>query len=224
MPEFWSSIAKLERHYGKPKPPPARGPFELILYEIVAYLAEDERREKAFRELRKQVGTRPEDILRARKQDLVEIAAIGGIFPELRAGRLQESARLVRDEFGGDLSAVLSLELAKARRALTKFPMIGEPGAEKILLLCGAHAQLAPESNGLRVMVRLGWVEEDKNYAIMYRGARKAVRAVIGDECAPLAAAHLLLKRHGQELCRRSAPLCPACPLRGGCPWRAAHG
>jgi endonuclease III len=30
--------------------------------------------------------------------------------------------------------------------------------------------------------------------------------------------AHLLLRRHGQLLCRRSAPECGACPLARGCP------
>jgi endonuclease III len=30
--------------------------------------------------------------------------------------------------------------------------------------------------------------------------------------------AHLLLKRHGQELCRRTRPRCAECPLAAGCP------
>ena len=29
--------------------------------------------------------------------------------------------------------------------------------------------------------------------------------------------ASLVLRRHGQELCRRAAPLCEGCPLRDGC-------
>jgi endonuclease III len=54
----------------------------------------------------------------------------------------------------------------------------------------------------------------------MYRAAREALE----DECArpgileKMTAAHQLFKRHGQELCRRSAPRCEACPLRKTCP------
>src|SRR5439155_22450265 len=113
---------------------------------------------------------------------LVEIAALGGIFPELRAERLQQSAQIVCDDFAGDLNAVLSLDLVQARKALAKFPMIGEPGAEKILLLCRVHAQLAPESNALRVLGRLGFVRENKNYSTMYRDARRVLGLVIGRE------------------------------------------
>lgn len=132
MTDFLNAIATLERYYGRPKPAVARGPFELILYENIAYLVSEDRREKAFRELKARIGTRPEDILVASLQELAAITALGGIFPELRARRLQEAARLVRDEFRGDLKSVLALDFVKARKALRKFPVIGDPGAEKI--------------------------------------------------------------------------------------------
>jgi endonuclease-3 len=64
------------------------------------------------------------------------------------------------EEFGGDLGAALRAAPGKARRALRSFPGIGEPGAEKILLFSGRQARLAPESNGLRVLVRLGLVRD----------------------------------------------------------------
>jgi endonuclease-3 len=217
MTDFSKVIATLEKHYGRPKPPVPRGPFELILYENIAYLVSEDRREKAFRELKTRIGTRPEDILVASLEELAAITALGGIFPELRARRLQESARLVRDEFRGDLRGVLSLDFVKARKALRKFPAIGDPGAEKILLFTGAHARLALESNGVRALVRLGFAEEHKSYSTTYRRLQDALRDQTGTECAPLVAAHQLLKLHGQELCRRSEPRCPACPLHATC-------
>jgi endonuclease III len=208
----------LEDHYGPPSPPVTRDPFELILYENIAYLVSDDRREKTFRELKKCVGLRPADVLTASLNQLAEIAALGGIFPELRARRLEESARMVRDEFGGNLRRALALDPVQAREALRKFPVIGEPGADKILLFTGTVPTLAPESNGLRVLMRLGFVKEHKNYSTMYRAAQTGLQSEYGNECAPLIAAHQLLKRHGQELCRRSAPRCEACPLRKSCP------
>jgi endonuclease III len=219
MPRLWDVVTKLEKHYGKSHPP-LRDPFELILYENIAYLASDDRREQAFRELKKRVGTRPADLLTARAEELAEIAAIGGIFPALRARRLQESARLVRDEFGGDLgSALKKLHPARARKALKKFPTVGDPGADKILLFTGAVPVLALESNGLRVMVRLGFARDRKNYSAMYKDTQAALKDQTGTQCAPLIAAHQILKRHGQELCRRSTPRCEACPLQKDCPY-----
>src|SRR5438105_4599944 len=41
---FAKLIARLKKHYGEPQLPPARGPFELILWENACYLLPDERR------------------------------------------------------------------------------------------------------------------------------------------------------------------------------------
>lgn len=220
MGDFWKYVRQLENRYGKPARPPARGAFELVLYENIAYLADEEKRDTAFAELKTRVGTRPSDVRKAKHADLVSIAAIGGIFPELRAERIRKSAEMVRDKFNGDLEQVLAWEPAKAVKALTKFPAIGEPGAEKILLFCGVCPSLAPESNGLRVLVRLGFAEEDANYQKMYRAAQSALRDLAGDQCEPLVNAHLLFKKHGQEICKRSKPQCDECPLRRDCPSR----
>ena len=217
MQRFWILVNSLEKHYGSPEAPTPRGPFELILYENIAYLVSDDRREKAFRELKKRVGTRPEDLLLAPMELLAEIAAMGGIFPELRARRLQEAARLVRDEHAGDLGRVLSMDIVKARRALRKFPVIGEPGAEKVLLFTGTFPSLALESNGVRVLVRFGFAREQKSYSATYRALQKELAAEIGSKCEPLIKAHLLLKRHGQEVCRRSEPRCTGCPVAKSC-------
>jgi len=107
--------------------------------------------------------------------------------------------------------------LPKARKALQKFPGIGEPGAEKILLFSKTYPVLALESNGLRVLVRLGFGEEKKNYATTYRLVQKAVGEGLDNDYTWLIQAHLLLRRLGQELCRRSEPMCDRCPLAADC-------
>jgi len=214
---FWNLVESLDKYYDPTAPPISRDPFELVLYENIAYLVSDDRREKAFRELKKRVGTRPEDLLLVPVELLAQIAAIGGMFPELRARRLQEAARLARDEHAGDLGRVLSMDRVNARKALKKFPVIGEPGAEKILLFTGASPSLALESNGVRVLVRFGFAREQKSYSATYRALQKALAGEIGSKCEPLIKAHLLLKRHGQEVCRRSEPRCTACPVAKIC-------
>src|SRR5438045_9194438 len=102
-------IARLAKFYGKPKPPITTGPFELILFENVAYLVSDERRAEAFELLRKTVGTRPHQILAAANDALLRVTELGGMQPEKRAARLREIALIAMNEFGGDLSAALTL-------------------------------------------------------------------------------------------------------------------
>jgi hypothetical protein len=44
----------LEGKYGRPKPPKIKDPWNMILWENVAYMANDERREEAFQSPRTQ--------------------------------------------------------------------------------------------------------------------------------------------------------------------------
>jgi len=217
----------LARRYGPPPPPPSSDPFELVFWEQVAYLVDDQRRRAAFDLLRRRVGTAPADIAAAPGKVLREIAAAGGpIGVTERAERMQRSADLVLDRWQGDLRRALELPMAQARRELAKFPMIGEPGAEKILLFTGTRAVLALESNGLRVLLRLGYGREEKNYRAMYRGVQAAAAPETRPEAEWLIGQHLLLRTHGQETCRRGAPACEVCPLTRLCDYfrRTARG
>lgn len=213
MPDLRMFIALLAKHYGKPKAPITRDPFEMLLLDKSGYLVPDEKRERAFGELKKRVGTTPEKIDAAPIAVLREIAAIGGIYADTRALRMKQCAELALAE---PLAEVVKLEFRKARKAIAKYPMIGEPGAEKILLFAGAFPVLGLESNGLRVAVRLGFGEEHKNYSTMYRRTRDAMD-LTGWSCPQLIQAHQLLRRHGQETCRRTGPGCETCVLRREC-------
>ncbi len=69
-------VRKLERFYGAPAPPPARDPFELVLWENVAYLVDDTRRAEVFEALRKTVGLNPSGILAASDDTLHAVAPV----------------------------------------------------------------------------------------------------------------------------------------------------
>jgi endonuclease III len=65
MPEFKKLIAKLKKHNGAPAMPPAKGPFELVLWENACYLLPDDRRAAVFEGLKNQVGLNAKAILKA---------------------------------------------------------------------------------------------------------------------------------------------------------------
>jgi len=220
---FQKIIAKLKKHFGVPKPPQTTDPFEIIVFDNIAYLVDDARREAAFDLLRKTVGLKPVDIVAAPAEKVISATKLGGIHPEPRAHRLKESAQIVLNDFGGDLDQALKLPLAKAIKALRQFPSIGEPGAEKILLFTRTQPILALESNGLRVMLRLGFGEEKKNYSASYKSVREAVVDQIGPDCDYLIEAHQLLRHHGKEICKTTNPHCDACPITRYCEYYARH-
>ena len=215
-PSLKTVIQSLKKHYGTPAKP-LTDPFEIIIWENIAYLVDDERRAAAFNALGREVGFLPVDIMAASKAQLTEFTQPGGIHAELRAQRLKESAQIVLVEFGGDLNEVLKLPLKKAMNALKKFPSIGEPGAEKILLFTRSYPVLALDSNGLRVLLRLGFGEEKKSYSASYKSVKEAIANEVGTHIDFLISAHLLLKHHGQETCKRNNPRCDECVVRKDC-------
>jgi endonuclease III len=217
-------VTLLQSHYGAPPGLEPKGPFEMVLWEIVAYLADDATRTRAFRALKTTTDCDPRRILDTPLVDLEHITRMGGSIAWAdRAERLHTAARLVLAEFDGDLASVLPMPLPKAKRALMKFPMTGEPGAEKILLLCGAQAVLALDSNGLRVMQRLGFGVENKSYSVAYRQVREAVLEEGDHALEFLQRGHKLLRLHGQSLCKATHPKCLACPLNRLCLFPGKH-
>jgi endonuclease-3 len=217
MQPFNQAIAQLRHHYGAPKAPPAKGPFELLLWENACYLLPEERRLEVFEALRKQVGLNAAAIDAASDKLLLPLARRGGMRPETRVFRWREIARITLQQYAGDLDSILKLPYLQAKKALKQFPTIGDPGAEKILLLCGLSSGLPLESNGLRVLVRLGWGRLQKNYGATYRSVQTAVQPELPASAARLKEAHLLLRLHGKELCKDNAPLCHQCPLANAC-------
>jgi endonuclease-3 len=198
-------LNNLEAHYGPQSPPPCKTAYQMVLWELVAYLQPDERRLIAYQALERRVGFQQDAIRKAPIEELIGITRLGGMSAEQRAWKLKQSA-----------DVVCKLE----KKALVRFPMIDEPGAEKILLFTGTVPVMALESNGLRVLTRLGYTDEKKSYSSTYKAAQAAASQELPAAFEPLQRAFLLLRKHGQESCLRKDPACSVCPLNHDCPAR----
>jgi endonuclease-3 len=210
-------IEQLEAFYSVPDAPEVTNPWEMILWENVAYLANDRHRQEAMEALRTQVGSSPVQILAMLAGQLLQ-GAVRGLVPEQSVEKVRDSAKIALEKFGGNLRSILKMPLDQATKALKQFPAIGNPGAEKILLFCCAFPILALDSNGLRVLLRLGFGEEKSNCSVTYRLVREAIQEEMIKEYRWLIRVHQLLCCHGQELCKQLKPHCTECPLVRKCP------
>lgn len=221
MPRTQSRLAKildlLEKRYGKQEPPHPVDPYEMLLYTLCGYPASDAACDKAFPVLKREIGLDPDSILAAPEAKLAQIMRLGGIVPELRAKRLKEVAGLVKHVYGGNLRVAMKKPVPEIRKILKQFPTIGDPGADKILLLSNTAPIAAVPSNCVHVPNRLGFGRENKSYAASYKSAQEAFRAELPAEHAPLLRAYLLFKRHGQETCKRNRPHCEDCVVSADC-------
>ncbi len=214
-------LSRLADRYGKIPEPPPKTAFESILHECACYLVDDERRDAVFEELKRRVGCSPRELLRADRGELLAILEPGGMRPPMRLEKVIDAATICIETHGGDLDSVLGLPVKAAVKELRRYPGIGIPSAQRILLFHAKVPSLALESNGLRVLLRLGHGREDPRYDVAYKSVQTSLAAEVGTDCKRLTRAHLLLRHHGKVTCKRSEPCCDECPLAKDCPSRA---
>ena len=227
-PQLGTVLDALEKHYGKQIAAGPSDPYEMILFVNCGYPATDTACAKGYEALVREVGTKPEAILAASKAKLAKLMRLGGIVPELRAERLKTIAKIVNEEFGGDLKWSLEKLLQEekkdpgkaihlVKKALKEFPVIGDPGADKILLFAGLAPAAAVPSACVGVPQRILFGDEDKNYASGYRAAQEAMASELPEAFDARQRAYLLFKRHGAEICKRTKPKCEICPVSSEC-------
>jgi len=213
------AIHSLRRQYGKPSPLPSTDPFEMVLWESCAYLVDDERRQRVYNRLVAKTGADPARIAAMRTVALAAlIEADGGMQPMLRADKLQRAANLTLDLGRAELARLCRKEPIKARRLLRKLRGIGDPDADKILMVSGSLRSLALESNGLRVLRRLGFGKASADNTKTYRSVSADTADELPRTTAGLIEAHQLLRQHGKTLCKAGVPLCGKCRLAARCP------
>ncbi len=215
-------LKQLESYYGIQEPNWPTDPYLFLVWWHCGYPASDASCARGWESLNREIGVEPERLLAASPANLASALKPGGMVPELRAMRLKEIAACVKDEFGGDLRAALVGPMAQVRKALKKFPSIADPGADRMLLFAGLAPVAAVPSNCPYVLVRIQRGQEHENYVVTYREAQKAIEAEISQTFDSLIRAYLLLKRHGQELCKRTKPKCAECPVSASCTFFAS--
>lgn len=219
------SLAKLvrllEKNYGSLQ---ARWPtdaYSFLIWWHCGYPASDAACDKGWHTLKASIGTDPVQILAASHADLTKALKPGGMVPELRAVRLKEIAALIQDQFAGDLHSALVGPLPQVRKMLKKFPGIADPGADRILLFAGVAPIAAVPSNCVHVVVRLLRGREHENYGLTYRESQAAIEAEFPRTFEARQHVYLLIKEHGQKLCKRTNPKCSECPIRDKCAYFA---
>jgi len=208
----------LETFHGIQAPNWPTDPYLFLIWWHCGYPASDDRCAKGWESLQREIGVEAQRLLEANPQKLAKALRPGGMVPELRAMRLRDIAERVQREFGGDLRAGLGgLSIAQVRAALKKFPNIADPGADRMLLFGGISPVAAVPSNVAHVLVRIQKGQERENYSATYKEAQKLIEEGVAATLDARMRAYLLLKRHGQTVCKRANPKCEGCPAAGAC-------
>lgn len=214
---FVEILNDLESFYGVQAPCWPTDPYEFLIWWHCGYPASDANCARGWEALNKQVGIRPHQILEAGNAKLARALEAGGMVPELRGLRLLQIARRVQDEFAGDLHAALAGPIAGIRKKLKAFPNIADPGADRILLFGEISPVAAVPSNCPHVPMRLLRGAERLNYGATYREAQQLIEDAIPATFDARQRVFLIVKQHGQSVCKRTNPKCDGCVVRAKC-------
>jgi endonuclease III len=154
----------VEKFYGPQEPSFPVDPYEFLVWWYCGYPASDTACAKGWNRLARDVGVDTGKLLGAKLVTLAAAIEPGGMFPELRAERIQELAFRVENEFGGDLRTALAGPVPKARKLLKSFQGIADPGADRILLFAGISPVAAVPSNCAGVLLRILKKDVGNNY------------------------------------------------------------
>jgi len=215
---FASQLEELESFHGRQRPDWPVDPYQFLVWWHCGYPPSDEACNAGWASLKAEQDVAPAKLVKARASVLARLLKPGGLIPDLRAQRLKDIAAEVLEEWGGDLSRALqAMPAAAVIKTLKKLPGIGEPGAERIILFGGIAPLPAVPSNATQVAVRMQHGAPFGSYTKDYREGRRLIEAEIPATLAARQRAFLLLKAHGQTVCKRSTPRCDACPIARMC-------
>ena len=218
---FGTQLDALEKYHGHQSPCWPVDPYEFLIWWHCGYPASDARCAKGWESLKERVGVSPEQLLQAKPTVLKSALKAGGLIPELRTERVRMIASAARREFNGNLArAFLQMQPEEIRRALKRLPGIADPGADRIMLFGGICAMAAVPSNATQVAVRMQAGTVLNSYAKDYLEGQRIIATEVPPNFVALQRAFLLLKIHGQSICRRSTPHCDACPISATCAFR----
>ena len=208
-------IRRLERFYGA-LPHPPRDAFMLFVWEVLGTHSSPKRRDAALAALKRLRALTPDAMWRAPQKKLEESISLAGPYLEQRLRSLRTGIDMFRRS--PDLPAIIRGPVIQARRALKGMPQMGEGGAYRMLLFAGGHPVMPVDARVSRVARRLGYGQEQADFA----KTAKSVRAAVGAELAPsldsYRTAFVYIAHHGATTCTEAHPHCAICPLLEDCP------
>jgi endonuclease III len=214
-------LNRLEKFHGPQEPSWPVDPYLFLVWWHCGYPASDATCTRGWNALKTEIGVEPSRILAASQSKLAHALKAGGMVPEVRAMRLQQIAQRIENDFAGDIRTALVGRISDVRKTLKKFPGIADPGADRILLFGHIAPVAAVPSNCPHVLVRIQMGLERENYGLTYRDAQALIEAGVPEQFHARTRAYLLLKEHGQQICKRVKPKCDTCPVNAHCAYFA---
>ena len=209
----WDVLDALEGHYGHVPIRRHGDPVSELVGTVLSQHTSDVNTARAYASLR---ATFPawEAVIDAPTNVVEESIRIGGLARQ-KAPRIQRILHEVRERYGGfDLSPLASMPVREARKELVSLHGVGPKTASCVLLFSLGMPALPVDTHVYRVAKRLGLITARVSEA----ASHEALEAQLNGTAEDLYSFHMLMIRHGRQICKAARPRCAECPLLSLCP------
>ena len=197
----------LFRHYGPSGWWPGDSPLEIAVGAVLTQNTAWINVEKAIDNLKKADMLDVRKIHRADQRELAGLIRPSGYY-NIKSIRLKNFTTLIMDHYGGDLDALLALELPDLRSTLLKINGIGKETADSICCYAADKLTFVVDAYTARILHRHG---------ISDTGAYDEIQGIFHQGLPPSIEVYKDLHAHlvfvGKEFCRSKRMMCDSCPL-----------
>ena len=187
--------------------------YRFVVRAILSQNTTDRNAQRAFERLEREGLLKPQNILKSPISKIAEAIEIAGMY-NVRARVLRRLAFLfVKGGLENLATAIPSMGLKEARRALLSLPGIGLKTADIILLFYFNKPVMPVDTHIQRIAKRMGLVEKSARYEKI----RETLEQLVGPDPEKLLVVHLALIEFGRNVCRARNPLCKECPFSSTC-------
>ena len=204
-------LARLGRAYGAPPAPRRLAPLDELVLTVLSQNTNDTNRDRAYADLRARFPSWDE-VADAPLPAIARAIRRGGLGPT-KSVRLRELLRELRARgIPLDERAFARMRSSRLWDLLVGLKGVGPKTAACVLLFSLGRPYFPVDTHVHRVSRRLGLVPEKADAAT----AQELMQAEIA--ARDVYALHMLLIRHGRDVCVARRPFCSRCPLNSLCP------
>ena len=140
---------------------------------------------------------------------LAELIRPSGYY-NMKAVRLKNFFRMVRERYEGELDLLLGDSMRSARENLLSVRGIGPETADSILLYAGNHPVFVIDAYTYRIFLRHFLLSETSDY----HEVQETFTDNLPQDVQLFNEYHALIVHLGKHFCKKTKPLCENCPLQ----------
>jgi len=204
--------------FGPQKWWPGDTPFEIMVGAILVQNTNWQNVERAIANLRKADILDPHALYDVPEEELEELIRPAGYY-RVKAKRLRSLLKFLIERYDGSIEAMFRTPLDKLRPQLLAIHGVGPATADSILLYAGAMPTFVVDAYTYRSFSRHGWIDPESDYHQIQEYFHDRLPA----DAPQFNEFHALLVHLGKHFCKKSQPLCEACPLKCMLPQGGPH-